>query len=159
MKENVMKKQIYMVITVIALLTVAGLSNANAQSGVQLKANIPFAFSVGNKSMPAGEYTVGCTNPSSDMKVLQLLSSDGHESALVQTRSVIGKRQDNAKLVFYRYGDRYFFAQAWLPWDSIGMEAPKSRSEKQMARELASNRHEREEIALRIKSVILNRAR
>jgi hypothetical protein len=153
MKEKVMKKQLYMVITVIALLTVAGLSNANAQTqpSVQLKANIPFAFSVGNKTMPAGEYTVGCTNPTSDIKVLQLRSSDGHESALVMTRSIIGKTQDNAKLVFYRYGDQYFFAQAWLPSNSIGMQAPKSRSEKQMARELATNKRTREEVALRIK--------
>ena len=146
-----MKKQLYMVITIIALLTVAGLSNANAQSTVELKANIPFAFSVGNKTMPAGEYSVRCTNPNSDMKVLQIRSSDGPESALVMTSSVIGKRQDDAKLVFYRYGDQYFFAQAWLPSDSIGMQAPKSRSEKQMARELAANTRTREEVALKIK--------
>jgi hypothetical protein len=151
MKENVMKKQLYMVITIIALLTVAGLSNAKAQSSVQLKANIPFAFSVGNKTMPAGEYTVGCTNPASDIKVLQLRSSDGHESALVMTHSIIGKTQDNAKLVFYRYGDQYFFAQAWLASDAIGMQAPKSRSEKQLARELASIKPAREDVALRIK--------
>jgi hypothetical protein len=151
MKENVMKKQFYMLITVIALLTVAGLSNANAQSSVELKANIPFAFSVGNKTMTAGEYTVRCTNPNSDIKVLQIRSSDGPESALVTTRSVIGKTQDDAKLVFYRYGDQYFFAQAWLSSDSIGMQAPKSRSEKQTARELATSKHVREEVALRTK--------
>jgi len=148
-----MKKQLYMVITIIALLTVAGLSNANAQtpSRVEVKANIPFAFSVGNKTMPAGEYTVSCTNPHSSMKVLLIRSSDKPESALVITQSVIGKTQDDAKLVFYRYDDRYFFAQVWLPSDSIGMQAPKSRSEKQMARELAANNREREAVALTVR--------
>jgi hypothetical protein len=148
-----MKKKLYMVVTIMALLAVAGLSSANAQtqSSVQLKANIPFEFNVGNQTMPAGEYTVRCTNPSSDMKVLQLRSSDGHESVLVRTSSVIGKLQDGARLVFYRYDDQYFFAQAWLPSDSIGMQAPKSRKENRMARELAPDKHAREEVALSVK--------
>jgi hypothetical protein len=148
-----MKKKLYMVVTMMALLAVADLSSTNAQtqSSMQLKMNIPFAFSVGNQTMPAGEYTVRCTNPSSDTKVLQLRSRDGHESVLVRTSSVIGKLQDDAKLVFYRYGDRYFFAQAWLPSESIGMQARKSRSEKQMARELATNKYTREEVALTVK--------
>lgn len=148
-----MKNKLYMVVTIMALLAVAGLSSANAQtqSSVQLKANIPFAFSVGNQTMPAGEYTVRCTNPSSDMKVLQLRSRDGNESALVRTSSVIGKLQDGARLVFYRYDDQYFFAQAWLPSDSIGMQAPKSRNENRMARQLAPDNHDREVVAVSIK--------
>ena len=144
-----MKKQLYMVVTIIALITVAGLSSVKAQTSLSLKANIPFAFSVGNQTMPAGEYTVRCTNPSSDMKVLQLRSSDGHETALVRTSSVSGKIQDDAKLVFNRYGDQYFFAQAWLPADSIGMQAPKSRAEKQIGRELAANKSARETVAVK----------
>ena len=145
-----MKKQLYMVVTMIALLTVAGLSSAQAQTqpGLQLKASIPFAFSVGSRTMPAGEYIVRCTNPSSDTKVLQIRSIDGRESALVRTSSVIGKSQDDAKLVFYRYRDRYFFAQVWLPADSIGMQAPKSRAEKQAQQELAVNNSAKETVAV-----------
>ncbi|MGH9931324.1 MAG: hypothetical protein ACREA9_19130 [Pyrinomonadaceae bacterium] len=148
-----MKKQLYMVVTMIALLTVAGLSSAKAQTqpGLQLKASIPFAFSVGNQVMPAGEYTVRCTNPSSDMKILQLRSTDGRESALVRTSSVIGKSQDVAKLVFYRYRDQYFFAQVWLPSEAIGLQAAKSRAEKQMARELAANKSAKETVAVTAK--------
>jgi len=148
-----MKKKIYIVVTMMALLTVAGLASANAQtqSSVQLKANIPFAFSVGNQAMPAGEYIVRCTNPSSDLKVLQLRSTDGHDSVLVRTSSVIGKLQDGARLVFYRYDDQYFLAQAWLPSDSIGMQAPKSSNENRMARKMAPDKPAREEVALSIK--------
>jgi hypothetical protein len=143
-----MKKQAYMIITVIMLVAIAGLSTAKAQTSgnPQLIANIPFAFSVGNKTMPAGEYTVSCANPASDMKVLQLRSKDGRAGVLVQTSSVIGKLQDSAKLVFNRYGDHYFFAQAWLPADNIGMQASKSRSEKQFARELAREKRTTETV-------------
>jgi hypothetical protein len=150
MKETVMKKKIYMVVAMFALLTVAGVSNASAQSQpkMQLKANIPFAFTVGDKTMPAGEYSVTCTNPSSDQKVLQLRSSDGNQSALLRTSSVIGKTQDAAQLVFNRYGDHYFFAQVWLPADATGMQAPKSHGEKQMARELAARKSSKETVSV-----------
>ncbi len=143
-----MKKQLYMVVTIIALLTVSGLSSVKAQTRVLLKARIPFEFSVGNQTMPAGEYTVRCMNSGSDVKVLQILGSDGRESVLVRTNSISGKIQDNAKLVFDRYGDRYFFAQAWLSADSIGMQAPQSRTERHLARELAANKQARETVAV-----------
>lgn len=146
-----MKRQAYMIVTLIMLMTVVGLSTTKAQTNgsTQLRANIPFEFSVGNKTLPAGEYAVRCTNPASDMKVMQLRSSDGRASVMVRTNSVIGKTQEDAKLVFNRYGDHYFFAQAWLPADNIGMQAPKSRSEKQIARELAATRKAREVVAVR----------
>ena len=130
-----MKKQAYMIITVIVLVTVAGLSTAMGQSFPELVVNIPFAFSVGEKTLPAGEYTVRCMNPNSPTKILQLRSKDGHDSVLVLTNSVIGKIQNNARLVFHHYSDGHFFAQAWLPANSIGMQVPKSRTEK--GRELA----------------------
>jgi hypothetical protein len=141
-----MKKQAYMIMTVIMLVTVAGLSTAKAQmsGNPQLIANIPFAFSVGEKTLPAGEYTVRCTNRDSSIKVLQVRSKDGRDSALVQTHSVIGKIEDGARLVFYRYGDQYFFTQAWLPSDSTGMQAPRSRTEK--ARELAREKRTTETV-------------
>ena len=134
-----MKKQTYMIIAVITLVTVAGLSPAQAQTNgkPQFIANIPFAFSVGEKTLPAGEYTVQCVNPDSPNKVLQVRSKNGQTSAMVRTNSVIGKIEDSARLVFYHYGDQYFFAQAWLPSDNTGMQAPRSHSEKarQLARE------------------------
>jgi hypothetical protein len=148
-----MKKQAYMIATVIVLWTVAGLSTAQAQSSgaPRLSINIPFEFSVGNKILPAGEYTISCTNPASDLKVLQLRSSDGSASVLVRTNSVIGKTQAAAKLVFNRYDNRHFFAQAWLPGDNSGMQVVKSRTEKQIERELAGTRLHRETVAISAK--------
>ena len=134
-----MKKQAYTIATMIMLMIVAGLSTARAQTS---------DFSVGNQTMPAGEYTVRCTNPASDLKLLRLRSSDGRASAMVRTNSVIGKTLADAKLVFNRYGDHYFFAQAWMPADNIGMQAPKSRSEKQIARDLIANRMSKESVTI-----------
>lgn len=145
-----MKKQAYMIVTMVMLLAVFGLSSAGAQTsgGPQITANIPFAFSVGEKSFQAGEYTVRCINPASDGKVLQLRSKDGSSSVLVQTNSIIGQTNEDAKLVFNRYGDRYYFAQAWLAADNTGMQAPRSRGEKATAKELASIERATEMVAL-----------
>jgi hypothetical protein len=131
-----MKRQAYLVVTLIMLTTVIGLSTAKAQTitSLNLVADIPFAFNIGDKTMPAGEYTVQCMNPSSPTKVLQVRSKNGRDSVMVRTNSVIGKIANNARLVFYHYGDQYFFAQAWLPADNIGMQAPRSRAEKELAR-------------------------
>ena len=47
-----MKKQAYMIATMIVLMTVAGLYTARAQTSgtTQLTTNIPFDFSVGNQT-------------------------------------------------------------------------------------------------------------
>jgi hypothetical protein len=148
-----MKKQASMIITLVIFMAVVGVSSARAQTSgpTILRVDIPFAFSVGNQTLPAGEYQVSCINAASDNKILQLRDMSGRSGALVRTSSMIGKAQDNAKLVFNRYGDQYFFAQAWLPADSIGMQAQKSRNEKIRARELASVKRATEQVALTMK--------
>src|SRR5947209_19992176 len=134
-----MKKQVY---TMIALIVLGGsmavAAQAQTSGRTQLIANIPFQFSVGNKTLPAGEYTVAQVNPASDHVVLQLRSKDGSASAMIQMGSVIGKAQENAKLLFNRYGNQYFFSQAWIDGDHTGMEAPKSRTERAAEREFAA---------------------
>ena len=47
------------------------------------------------------------------------------------------KRQGGLSEKESNHGDRYFLAQAWTAADSIGMEAPKSHTER--ATDLASN--------------------
>ena len=141
-----MRKQIYLIAIVIALC--AGYAeNANAQT-TYFTADIPFTFHVGNQSLPAGEYTVRCTNPASDVKVLQLRSKDGKSNVLVRTNSIVGRMNKDTKLVFNRYGNQYYFAQAWLVADNVGMRATKSRNEIATAKELARLAHAPEMVAL-----------
>ena len=127
LKEKEMKNKTYMMIAAIMLVTVAGLSTANAQtsSSAELVASIPFEFNVGNRTLPAGEYKVRTINTNSPNKVLQIRSRTESASALVRTDSVISKLKNDAQLLFHRYGNEYFLAQAWMPADEIGMLAPK----------------------------------
>lgn len=118
----------------IALIIVCGFLALNAQaqtSGPQkLRATIPFSFNVGDKTLPAGVYTVAVVNPSSDREVLQIRSVDGHASAIIQTTQMRGSIADQAKLMFRRYGDHYFFAQAQMASDATKLVAARSRAER-----------------------------
>ena len=66
--------------------------------------------------------------------------------------TIEGKAQERAKLVFHRYGNQYFFAQAWVDGDSRGLEAQKSRAERAAEREFA-------EITMATKSVTVTARR
>jgi hypothetical protein len=116
---------------------------------LQLIANIPFQFSVGNKTLPAGEYTVRQVNPASDHAVLQLRSKDGSAGAMIQMGSVIGRAQENGKLIFRRYDNHYFFAQAWVDGENSGLQAARSRAERATEREMAGINAKTESVALR----------
>jgi hypothetical protein len=100
-------------------------------------AKIPFDFNVGAKTLPAGKYTVTIVNPASDRKVLQIRSSDGHWAAITQTTGVTGTASEKTKLVFHRYGDRYFFAQAKMAGDTVGLAALKSKAERAQSNAIA----------------------
>jgi hypothetical protein len=106
-----MKKEIYLTTVAIIVLAVCAAAPVKAQSSSRATflANMPFEFTVGNTVLPAGDYVIVCTNPSSDQKVLEFRSKDGRAFVLVQMHAVIGTAPDNAKLVFNRYGGKYFF--------------------------------------------------
>jgi hypothetical protein len=143
-----MKRQAYIVIALVVLIGSMALA-AQAQSvGRTMFANIPFDFSVGNKKLPAGEYSLVQVNPASDQAVLQLRSKDGKTSAMVQMSATIGRAEKTARLVFNRYGDNYFFAQAWIDGDRNGLQAPTPRSERTIVSELAGAKAHAEVIAL-----------
>ena len=134
-----MKKQAYMLIALVVLVgSVAVVAQAQTDSRIALIATIPFQFSIGNKTLPAGEYTVRSISDDYSTVVLKLESRDGRTNAMLLTFTVQGIAQDNARLVFHRYGNQYFFAQAWVDGDSNGVEAQKSRAERTAERELAA---------------------
>jgi len=132
-----MKRYIHFSVAIMIVCGVFALS-ARAQSNVSptIRANIPFAFQVGDKSLPAGVYTVRILNPTSDRKTLQIRNEDGRVSAIVQTTAVNDAIADNTKLVFRRYGEQYFFAQAQMAGDAMSLAATKTRAERATQRAL-----------------------
>ena len=124
----------------IAIMIVVGIFGVGAQaqtaSSQTIRARIPFTFTVGDKSLPAGFYTVRILNPTSDRKALQIRSDDGRTSAIIQTLGVNSALASNTKLVFRRYGDRYFFAQAQMAGETTSLATTRTRAERATRRAL-----------------------
>jgi hypothetical protein len=123
-----MKKFFNIPLTIIMLAGVLVVSaQAQSNSGQRLIASIPFTFTAGRTTLPAGRYTITVLNPSSDRKVLQLRNMNGRATAILMTTSGSGHASDDANLVFERYGDRYFFAQAQMAGDATSLTAVRRR--------------------------------
>jgi len=83
---------------------------------------VPFAFSVGNKVLPAGEYRV-----SSEAEIIRIQSKDGKRTIMALPIRTDGTNPVNqAKLTFNRYGNDYQLSQVWLP-DGVGRQLKRQR--------------------------------
>ena len=51
--------------------------------------------------------------------------------------AVVPSPSSQGKVIFHRYGNKYFLSQIWPAGDTIGLECPKSRVEKDVV--LAKN--------------------
>jgi hypothetical protein len=142
-----MKKLLYTVMMIFVVATLFA-NAAQAQTSTQQRviAKIPFAFTVGKTTLPAGKYTFTVVNPSSDRKVLQIRSVDGRASAMILTNTVKGIVTENAKLVFERYDERYCFTQAQMAGEATTFEALWSKSER---KQLIANAAKKSVIVIR----------
>ncbi|MBC8032032.1 MAG: hypothetical protein H7Z16_18255 [Pyrinomonadaceae bacterium] len=133
-------KSMTMLLAIVALAFITAVAS-NAQSASksarQLVADIPFEFSIDYKTMPAGEYVVQTVATAGDGLLIQ--SADGKNSALRPSEAT-ERLQKNvaARLVFHRYGQRYFLAEVWNGADKAGRQLMKSRDELAIERELAN---------------------
>lgn len=134
-----MKKYFSITIAVMMFLAVVTITAQAQASGAQkMRARIPFPFNVGKTELPAGEYTVTVLNRNSDRKVLQIRSTDGKLSALIQTSELETNTTEQTKLVFNRYGDKYFFALAQMAGESTTLAAVRSSVERNEEHAVAS---------------------
>lgn len=129
-----MKKQVLTLVGVLSLLLVAG--SAFAQSG-QIRATIPFNFTVNHTAMPAGNYSIFTTGGTGSLLVLQ--GANGRAVRITSSNGVqASKPSDSTKLIFRCYGDRYFLAQVWKRGSQMGRELPKSTLESEVAMDVAT---------------------
>src|ERR1041385_6430026 len=129
---DVAMKRLSHTLMMIAVLVALGVSAAKAQTNnpQRVVAQIPFAFNAGRTSLPAGKYEITVVNPSSDRTVLLIRSIDGQSSAMILTNTVNANPADDAKLVFERYDDRYFFTLAQIAGESVSFAALHSKAER-----------------------------
>jgi len=130
-----MKKQTLRKFTLLSFLLMLAAVTVSAQSERIRVINIPFSFIVGEKTLPAGEYTVEPNRKDSD-NVWLVQSKEGHASALFSTNTVrASETQEEARLVFHRYGGQYFLSQIWTQGETAGRELLIQRLERQLAKD------------------------
>ena len=128
-----MKKYLFALATSLALSIGA---SAHAQT-THLKVTVPFEFTVGDTTLPAGEYDIQSTGPWGG-KVLSLCNRKANASAYVISASYeTAKNSKRSELVFNRYGQQYFLTEVWgandlgrrMPISSRRVELAKRHSE------------------------------
>ena len=136
-------KYFHKAIALSGLLLLLTFSSALGQSDRQTTIiHIPFNFTVGEKTLPAGEYVIEQNRKDSDL-VWVIRHKDDVGNALVLTRPVrANETVENTKLVFHQYDDLYFLAEFWTAGSNTGRELQTSSREKALERVLAEKRQD-----------------
>src|SRR5215472_3594752 len=96
-------------ITICLLFATAGLFAQMRSSQQLMKVDIPFAFSVEDYSLPAGEYLILTVTPEHSIRIV---GTDGEHSTIVHDLpNYTSEPSPNSRLVFRRYGNEYCLTQ------------------------------------------------
>jgi len=124
-----------MVVLVIGLAAVTAVVSSGQSNRVDT--NIPFDFVVGDKVLPAGQYTMKGLGA---IGQAILISQKDSKSSVIRLTNELQRKTENtqARLVFHRYGQHYFLAEVWSGGDRVGRRLMRSRQERAIERELAA---------------------
>jgi hypothetical protein len=113
-----------------------------------LRTRIPFDFSIRGKTLPAGDYEIRRINDGPDVLMINGIN-DRRERAVFITEPVEARKIEGRGVVeFHRYGDSYFLSEIFTGGEQTGRELRITRQERDMRREMASNKTEQETVAL-----------
>lgn len=105
---------------------------AQMENRTLMKVSIPFAFSVEDHNLPAGQYYVRSISPDHS---IALVSADGGQSLIVTYMpETAGSASENSRLVFTKYGSQYFLTQVWTKGDAKSRNAWASKQAVALAR-------------------------
>jgi hypothetical protein len=126
-----MKKHTFVMTSLLLLSLMAAAQVVKAQE--PLVVNIPFEFVAGKATLPAGEYRVEKLEKGS-VVVLIRHASPGVSAMVMTMAAQANEPQSDSKLVFNRYGNRYFLSEYWSAGSSGGRRLLKSAREKEISR-------------------------
>jgi hypothetical protein len=108
---------------------------ASAQS-TKVKVTVPFSFIVNRANLPAGEYLVQSVDV--EGKVLAIRNVETNTTNLVIFNSCTSLASPTqTKLIFHRYGERYFLSRIWVAGNTSGHELSPSSREKEVAKDFS----------------------
>lgn len=123
----------------LALGVIASPSRALAQHHTLVTVNIPFAFHVGSKVMPAGTYTFNLQSPN----ILLLQSPEAHSAAFTMVLPDTNSRSaSTATVVFTKYGNSYFLRRINGSNSTAAYQCIRGEQEKGLIRDLKQKPNE-----------------
>lgn len=115
------------ILTAAALALIFGATSAWAQ---RQRAEIPFAFHVGDLELIAGTYQVAIGAPyQGTIMVRSLMTGEDQAVANFYTDQPQDRNAPQAKLVFNKYGSEYFLSQIWTVGRADSVKLPRSAHE------------------------------
>jgi len=94
-----------------------------------ITAEIPFAFYVDKKVMPAGTYRVQAASSGS---WVMRISDDKGNAAFVATTLTTNREPSTGRMVFNRYGSTYFLSELHWPENSTGHALRQTEHEREL---------------------------
>ena len=123
-----MSKKLLIVVLALPLLMTAA---ASAQT-IHMKVTVPFNFVAAGANLPAGEYEIQSIG--TGVNVLVIRDRNSAASILVSSSSCESlNASSSTKVVFHRYGSRYFLSQLWVEGDKQGHQVAPSTQETEVA--------------------------
>ena|SRR5215472_1538591 len=132
------------------MLALALLATQALRAQEPVLANIPFAFTAGKMALPAGEYRIEKLATGTDSLLLIQRTDYSACMVVIANATEPNKEQDHSRLVFRRYGKRYFLSQVWVAGSSRGRELPPSAKEKEQALQARTDKPEEVTIVARL---------
>ncbi len=127
-----MNKVIFHVVKALSLCATLWVSSVSAQVNHMLVVNVPFDFTAIDKQFSAGTYTL--TSATLQSPIFIRGSASGSPALILPQPAQAAKTPTDAKLIFHRYGNRYFLRNIWYPGTEYGRELSVSTVEQQFAR-------------------------
>ena len=119
-----MKNTPAIALLIAATFIAAGLARAQDHS---VKANVPFNFTVGDRTLPSGTYLIGSNMNTPDLLAIR---NQGKNVNILALGLPDGKPGHDNTLVFHKYGDQYYLSEVRSEGASIDVRFPMSKAEK-----------------------------
>ena len=124
-------------LTIALALTLLMTTAASAQT-VHMRVMVPFNFIAAGAKLPAGEYDIQSFG--AEGKLLSIHDQNSSAGILVLANSCESLNASSAtKVIFHRYGDRYFLAELWVQGHSTGNQVPSASHENEVAMDFSKD--------------------
>jgi hypothetical protein len=131
------KKILALTLTLFPLMAFAQLA-----PNEKITANVPFEFTVANKVVPAGHWTIQRAPLSDKTLLVQNLAARVSVNSMTLPRESKTEAPTYA-LVFHKYGDRYFLSGIKVEGERASYQIPENKAEAELR---AENRQTSEEV-------------